>query len=370
MDVVALTKKLISFNSVNPPGNEAPLAQYTGELFSGAGFAVSLPEFGENRLHMIAEKGVTGNGYPLVLSGHFDTVPLGGSSWKHDPFTGNVIGDKMYGRGTSDMKAGLAAMICASVDIAAPDFPPEGLRLIFTAGEELGCQGIQHLIAHCTALGRASAIIIGEPTGNVPAIGHKGAIYLNAVARGKTAHSSMPSLGINAVYKAARAVTHVENFRFDAEKDPLLGYPTINVGRFNGGMNINSVPDHAEFSIDIRTTKAVAHAYILAKLEKELGAELSLEKLTDLQPVSTLEEEKFVRLVYRCCSEEGISESLPLALPFVTDGSILQPFYNVPTVIMGPGQPEMAHQTDEFCYISKIEQAVRLYKKIIENWKN
>ena len=92
---------------------------------------------------------------------------------------------------------------------------------------------------------RASAIIIGEPTGNIPAIGHKGAIYLNAVALGKTAHSSMPELGINAIYKAAQAISKIEAFRFDSEKDALLGFPTINVGKINGGMNINSVPDRA-----------------------------------------------------------------------------------------------------------------------------
>jgi len=371
MDVLALTEKLISYNSVNPPGNEAPVAEYAGTLLSHAGFEVTYEVFGENRLHMIAEKGVPNQGLPLVFSGHFDTVPLGNRPWKHDPFKGQRSRDKIYGRGSSDMKAGLAAMICAAVTVPQSEFPQEGLRLIFTAGEELGCQGILHLVAHSGALGAAGALVIGEPTGNVPAIGHKGAIYLKAVTAGKTAHSSMPSLGNNAIYKAARAVSKIEDFRFDAEKDPLLGYPTLNVGKFNGGMNINSVPDHAEFTIDVRTTPASAHEAILEKLGRELGIETRLEKLTDLQPVITGEAEKFVQLVYRLCSEEGIRDPLPLALPFVTDGSVLQPFYRgVPTIIMGPGQPDMAHQTDEFCYISKIEQAERLYRKIITSWRN
>ena len=138
IDVISLTKELLSFNTINPPGNEAEMAQWMGNLFSAHGFEVNLPVYDKNRLHLVAEKGVTGPEAPLVLSGHFDTVPLGERSWTRDPFSGETEGDRIYGRGSSDMKGGLAAMTVAAIE-ATQEFSPEGgIRLIFTAGEELG----------------------------------------------------------------------------------------------------------------------------------------------------------------------------------------------------------------------------------------
>jgi succinyl-diaminopimelate desuccinylase len=371
MDAVSLTKKLVEFNTINPPGNEAPMADFVGNLLSANGFTVHYPGFGENRKHLVAEKGVPDSGRPLVLSGHFDVVPLGAREWSTDPFVCRVEGDKLYGRGSSDMKSGLAAIICAAIDVPAGNMPEGGIRLILTAGEELGCEGARELVKTYTGLGNASAVIIGEPTANLPGIGHKGAIFLTAVSTGKTVHSSMPELGINAVYKAARAILKTEGFRFNARKDNLLGFPTINVGKVAGGLNANSVPDHAEFTIDMRTTAEVDHKEILARLEKELGAEISLLKHVDLPPVSNNEDDPFIQMVYNICESEGVISARSRSLPYLTDGSVLQDHYhNVPTIILGPGQPEQAHQTDEYCLISKIEQAVNIYKKIIINWRN
>ncbi|MDD4869710.1 MAG: M20 family metallopeptidase, partial [Kiritimatiellae bacterium] len=302
-------------------------------------------------------------------SGHFDTVPLGAEGWSVDPFAGKIKGGRIFGRGSSDMKGGLAAMISAAIEATDGSVPEGGIRLVFTACEELGCRGAQQLVKSCRKLGRASAIIIGEPTGNLPAIGHKGAIFLNAVTTGKTAHSSMPELGVNAIYKAARSISKIEKFRFNTAKDPLLGFPTINVGKINGGMNINSVPDRVDFTIDIRSTTKVDHSAVLRKLRRELGDETEIDKFVDLSPVHASGKEPFVKLVYKVCAGEKIKADLPRSLPYVTDGSVLQPLYGgVPTVILGPGQPEMAHKIDEFCYIHKIKQAVAIYKRIILNW--
>lgn len=371
MDAVSLTKKLVEFNTINPPGNEAPIADFVGDLLSTNGFTVHYPGFGENRKHLVAEKGVPDSGKPLVFSGHFDVVPLGARKWSKDPFVCEVEGDRLYGRGSSDMKSGLAAIICAATDVSAEKMSEDGIRLILTAGEELGCEGARKLVKTYTGLGSASAVIIGEPTANLPATGHKGAIFLTAVSTGKTVHSSMPELGINAIYKAARAILKTEGFMFNARKDNLLGFPTINVGKVTGGLNLNSVPDHAEFTIDMRTTAEVDHKEILIRLGKELGDEISLQKHVDLPPVSNKDDDPFIQMVYKICESEGVTSARSRSLPYLTDGSVLQDYYhNVPTIILGPGQPDQAHQTDEYCLISKIEQAVNIYKKIIINWRN
>jgi succinyl-diaminopimelate desuccinylase len=365
-DVILLTQKLLSFNTVNPEGNEQDIALFCGNLLSDNGFAVNYDNLTKTRLTLIAEKGLTDDRPPIVLTGHFDTVPLGAKQWSEDPFSGTIKDGKIFGRGSSDMKGGLAAMMVASIQAFKEAGPFGGVRLIFTAGEEPGCIGAQHLAKSQYALGRASAIIVGEPTSNIPAIGHKGALYLKVSASGKTAHSSMPELGDNAIYKAARAITKIENFKFRAERDKLHGFPTINVGLINGGKNLNSVPDHAGFTIDIRSTDKLKHSEILERLNRELGDEVTIEKLVDLPAVSTSEISSFVQVVYAVCGIDSKKTTIPKSLPYMTDGAVLQQMYGgVPTVILGPGQPEMAHQTDEFCYISKLEEAVKIYKNII-----
>ncbi len=363
MDVISLTQKLLSFNTINPPGNEEKIAIFAGSLLEKEKFTVKYHQFGHERLHLIAEKGLSRERPPLVLSGHFDTVPLGNTEWSVDPFSGTINGGKIFGRGSSDMKGALASMIIAAIN-ASKERLPGGLRIIFTAGEELGCQGITHMSDENLLAGNASAIIVGEPTGNIPAIGHKGAIYLNATASGKTAHSSMPEMGDNAIYKVVDAITAIRDLNFEAEQDYLLGYPTLNIGKIAGGMNINSVPDHAEFTIDVRTTTKSDHNSILKKIGVAAGDNIKLEKIIDINPVFTPIDHPFVKIVNNECTSSG----LPKALPYLTDGAVLQKVYGAPVVILGPGEASQAHKTDEWCDISLIEKSVRIYTNIILNW--
>ncbi len=365
-DVISITRKLIAFNTVNPPGNESAAARFVGALLFENGFNVEYIPFETNRLHVIAEKGCSDESLPVVFTGHFDTVPLGAREWSVDPFGGEVKNGKLYGRGSSDMKGGVAAMVVAAIEAFKEGIPNCGIRLIFTSGEELGCQGAKHLVETYGNLGKAKGIIVGEPTANIPAIGHKGGLYLNLTTSGVTAHSSMPHLGDNAIYKAARAISKIENFKFGVEKDPLLGFPTVNVGKVEGGMNINSVPDLAAFTIDARTTTKVDHQQLFKKFKKVLGPDVSIETLVDLKAVSSDESDPFVKLVYSACGISIGEEGFPKSLPYLTDGSVLQPAHGgIPTIILGPGQPEMAHQTDEFCYTDKLEKIVEIYKNII-----
>ncbi len=363
-DAIYLTQRLISMDSVNPPGNEGPVAGYIAELLKKCGFDVETIPYGENRLHLVAHKGNMAD-KPVVLSGHLDTVPTGGAAWKINPFSGEIKEGKIFGRGSSDMKGGVAAMIVAAVR-ATKENPGTGICLLFTAGEETGCQGAKHLVENYPIFGQVKGIIIGEPTANIPAIGHKGALYLNVRAKGKTAHSSMPHLGDNAIYKAAEAVLKLKNYVFHEMPDPLLGMPTINIGKFRGGINLNSVPDSAEFTIDARTTKETDHFKLLNDFKQMAGNGLAFETLVDLPAVASDEKNPFVQQVYSACGITAGEKGYPKSMPYLTDGAILQPaFNNAPTIILGPGQPEMAHKTDEFCFIDKIKKAVDIYTEII-----
>ncbi len=369
INVVELTKLLISYNTTNPPGNEYAISKYIGNLLFENGFKVDYPELSKERLHVIAEKGLDNNRPPIVFSGHMDVVPIGAKKWNSDPFVTKESNGKLYGRGTSDMKAGVAAMICAAIEVFEGNNSPEGgVKLIITAGEEHGCHGIRDLFNSKYNIGHASGLIVGEPTSNEPYIGHKGGLFLNAYAHGVTAHSSMPELGENAIYKVARAISKIEKFQFSIKQDKLLGYPTINVGVVSGGLNFNSVPDKAEFTIDVRTTSELENEKVLDVLKNEIGNEITIEPFVNLGPVSTPEESSFVQMVYKTCESLIGNKVVKKSIGYLTDASVLQPWLKgVPTIILGPGEPDQAHQTDEFCYLDKIEQAVKIYKEIIIN---
>jgi len=211
VDAIALTRTLLQFDTVNPPGRERDCARHAGAMLEQWGYKVEYHEYADRRTSVIARAGGREEKAPLCLTGHLDVVPLGTRKWAHDPFSGETAGDRLYGRGSSDMKAGVAAILVAARSMADKLPGTPGVVIVLTAAEEGGCIGSKKL-AETQLLGRAGAIVVGEPTSNYPLVGHKGSIKFHASFRGVSAHGSMPQLGENAVYKAARAVAKLEAF--------------------------------------------------------------------------------------------------------------------------------------------------------------
>jgi succinyl-diaminopimelate desuccinylase len=211
LDAVALTRSLISYDTINPPGRERDCARVIGAMLQEAGYTVDYFEYADSRTSVVARAGGNDKKPPLCLTGHIDVVPLGTRKWSKDPFSGETDGDRLYGRGTSDMKAGIAGILLAAKNLAKKLSGTPGVVLVLTAAEEGGCIGSQHL-ARTQLLGKAGAMIVGEPTSNYPYVGHKGSLKFYARFRGVSAHGSMPELGENAIYKAARAVAKLEHF--------------------------------------------------------------------------------------------------------------------------------------------------------------
>jgi succinyl-diaminopimelate desuccinylase len=266
------------------------------------------------------------------------------------------------------MKSGVAAFVVAAASMAPRLAHTPGLELVITAGEENGCEGAFRLL-HDRALGRAGAVVVAEPSANYPFVGHKGAFWLRATATGVTAHGSMPEKGVNAIYKAARAIGKLESYRFQDPPHPLMGQATLNVGTVRGGLNINSVPDEAVVAIDIRTVPTVDHESLLRELSERLTPEASLEKIVDLAPVYTPPEDPWVQSVFDVVSPILGARPGPRTATYFTDAAALgQAYGRPPTVILGPGEPQMAHQTDEYCLLERIDQAVAAYQEIIRRW--
>jgi succinyl-diaminopimelate desuccinylase len=369
IDPIELTRSLIRFDTVNPPGHEAECAHYLAGILADAGFEVALHAFAPGRTSVVASLAGSGDEPPLAMTGHLDTVPFGAAPWNWEPLAAEIDGDKLYGRGASDMKSGVAVLVACAAGIAGAGVrPARGLVLVLTAGEETGCDGARHLAEIAGLPGRASGLLVAEPTSNYPAIGHRGALWMRGRASGVTAHGSMPERGINAVYKAARAIAKLEDFGFNQRRDELLGGPSLNVGTVSGGMNVNSVPDRAEFSIDVRTIDRGGHAGILAQLASYLGPEVELSPFVDLEPVKAQIDDPFVQSVFSVMADVLGEPISPRTLPFFTDASILGTAMSGTAVIVGPGETAMAHKTDEYCYVSRIPEALEAYTLIVRLW--
>lgn len=368
VDPVELTQTLVRLDTMNPPGGEAEAARLLGGMLAEAGLQVSYHELAPGRLGLVASLAGQGGRPPLVMTGHLDTVPLGGAAWSEEPLGGLIKDDRLYGRGSSDMKGGLAAMTVAALGLARLPGRAAGLSLVYTAAEETGNEGARQMVAAGALPPTAGAILVAEPSGNRPFLGHKGALWLEASFQGKSAHGSMPDQGVNAIYKAARAAINLEGLFNEFPPHPQLGRPTINVGTISGGTKINMVPDRAVLSLDLRTAPCQDHDDLEQQVQEILGADGELKRLTDAPAILTDQDDPWVAGVLGLMAAAGLS-SRPGYVNYFTDASVLGAALGKPPImILGPGQAELAHQTDEYCEVDKITQAAELYLAIARQW--
>ncbi len=369
LNAISLTRQLLNFNTVNPPELEQECALFLGKILEEGGFKTQYYEFAKGRTSIIAKIEGSDNKPPLCFTGHLDTVPLGDVSWGKDPFKGETEGDKLYGRGSSDMKSGVAAMVISALRLAREKNNKAGITLVITAGEETGCKGAKYMAKQGTVLGDAGAVIIGEPTSNYPLIGHKGVLWIEALIRGITAHGSMPDQGVNAITKTAIVIDKLANYKFNTNPHPVLGSPTLNIGTITGGININSVPDKVLLGIDIRTIPGQDIITTIESLKTSLGREVEISTIQKAEGIATDPDDKWAQQVFGIMEKYLDKKIVPKGITYFTDGSVLKSaFGNPPTLILGPGEPLMAHKTDEYCYISNIETITEAYTDIALNW--
>jgi succinyl-diaminopimelate desuccinylase len=369
LDARALTRELLAFNTINPPGMERACAKHLGALLERAGFRVAYHEFAEARTSLIAHIGLADGKPPICFTGHIDIVPLGNARWTRDPFAGESDGDKLYGRGSTDMKSGIAAFIVAACELAPELARGPGLVLVITAGEEIGCEGAKYLADH-KLLERAGAIVVAEPTANYPYVGHKGLAWFEVETTGVTAHGSMPEVGDNAIVKMAQVIGDLGHFRFPVESHAVMGKPTLNVGTIHGGLNTNSVPDRATITLDTRTVPGIDHVHLCDSLQALVAPRgARVRRIVETPPLYTEPANEWVQQVFDLCAPYLEGRPTPKTITFSTDGADLKRgFGGPPAVILGPGEPRLAHQTDEWCSIGRIGQSVELFRALMQRW--
>ena len=379
LDVVELTQELVKIESVNPPGNEEACAKWLCDYLSCAGFETTLLPFGEQRFNLIAELRGTKEGPLLGFSGHLDTVPFGSAEWEMPPLLAGIREGRLYGRGSTDMKSGIAAFVSACVSKMSELKNTAGVRLILTGGEETGCEGARALrINHPSYLEGLGAIIVGEPTRNYPFIGHKGALWMRGVSSGVTAHGAMPERGDNAVYKSINIINRLRKFTI-SQTHPLMGSVTMNLGRIGGGANVNSVPDKSFFELDVRTIPGLDHTELRASLSSIVETEAEVDFFVDVPVLENDLSDPWLEQVFKSCQKFHEETITPKVVPYFTDGGELLLNFDadsdylrkksaIPVVILGPGEPSVMHKTDEYCEIESLYLGKEVYEEVLTNW--
>lgn len=365
-----LTRKLIAFDTRSPPGKELDCAMFLAELLESAGFRLEIHDWQPQRPNLIATLPATETPVrdALVYSGHLDTVPLGQAEWAVDPFAGEIHEGRLYGRGTSDMKSGVAACVMAGLALAREPVRRAEIRLILSAGEETGCEGAVALSNDRESLGTCEALIVAEPTDNRPFVGHKGALWLQLVHKGVTAHGSMPEKGVNAIFAACQSIAALRGFDFGVTPHPVMGGASLNVGTMSAGMNVNSVPDLALVGVDIRSTVGQTNAQIRAQLAECLDDDIEIVTLADMDHVYTDPDTPWMQQAFSVVGD--VSGTVPEVgtATYFTDASVLKPAMGNPaTLIMGPGAMAMAHQTDEYCDTALIDPCIEVFTRLGRN---
>jgi len=373
-ELVDLTIRLVQAPTENPPGNEKMAVQFLKPLLSKMGFKIKTVLSPKGRWNIVAEKRWGGGGRTLLFNGHLDVVPAGDpSQWKYPPFQGRFHKRRIYGRGASDMKSGIAAFIHAISMIDRSRIHPQkgGVILHLVSDEEShGHQGADFLTQRGGIQGEAA--LVGEPTDLLPVIAHKGALWIKISTFGRSAHSAKPHRGVNAIEKMAKLVDRLNSIPLDKEH-PLLGKPTLSIGTIRGGMKINIVPDRCEIELDRRMLPSEKKEEVLGEM-KEILESLQLqdplfryrmEEIDFAEPSEVNPEEEIVRTGVEAI-QEVTGKKPPLS---VFSGFTDSRFYinrcHIPTLIFGPGETDQIHTTDESVEVDALVHGAHIYALII-----
>ena len=367
-----LLQALIRVPSVNPDGDpgttpencgEGAMARFVGDLLERLGAEVRYDEIEPDRPNVVGTF-PGGGGKPVVLLGpHTDTVGVGGMTV--DPFGGERRDGKIFGRGASDTKGTMAAMLWALAELGPEAIADLDVGVAFVGfmGEETGQPGSRHFAQ--TYAGQYAFGLIGEPTNCDIVYKHKGTAWFTLEATGKAAHGATPERGESAVAKMAELVLGLErDFRAELANgrylDKVLGHPSINVGIINGGTRSNIVPERCTANVDMRVTPALGVEGGLALLEDFVAGRATIDPSLRCTPLDTPEDDPFVQRLLALPSAPKL-----VGAPWFCDAAVLAEEGGIPSVAAGPGDIAQAHTADEWLDEGELEGGVAFYRDFL-----
>ncbi len=373
-----MIRTLIGFPTVSRDSN-LELIHYARDYLKNLGAEIRLTYDDDRRkANLFATLGPGGE-RGIVLSGHTDVVPVEGQAWDTDPFQLTAKDDRLYGRGTADMKSFIAVALAF-----APEFARRGLKtplhFALSYDEEIGCIGIGRLLADLAHDGiRPGSCIVGEPTLMRPVIAHKGKRGFRCTVRGLAAHSAYAPLGVNAVEAAAEAIAflkqmarrHRDHGPFDCSFD--IAHTTVHTGVIRGGTALNIVPQECIFEFEFRHLPGddpgallrEFEAYIGKLLEPEMralhaGAGFVIESLSEIPSLDTGAETEIVGLAHELSGSSEIGK-----VSFGTEASQFQRA-GIPAVVCGPGSIAQAHKPNEWVAVDQVLKCEQFMRRLAD----
>jgi len=372
-DVKDLTKKLVNIPSTYSDG-EYEICQFLYEELNSLGFSSKMFEVKNNRPNLISEFVGGSDDFTFMFNGHLDVVPPGNLDlWNHDPYDCFEKNDKLYGRGTTDMKGGLAAMIVALKALINSDNEFNG-KIIFTGvmDEERTGLGAQTIVDGGI---KADACVVGEPSNGKICRAQKGTIWFDIYTKGISKHASQLTLddSENAIYKMSKIVQtlHDMNNTLFSIKHDLVGHSTINVGKIEGGLQENIVPDNCKISVDYRILPDENPNQIIDNIVEQLNKsgienddfEIEMKHLREAAIIPETE-----NIVEKTCEAVEFvkgTKSQISGMTATTDMSFFVNHANIPTVILGPGKIEDAHTVNESISIVELYEMTKIYATLL-----
>jgi acetylornithine deacetylase len=378
-DAVALTRELVRVDSRNPtlvagaPG-EGRVARVLADVLAAWGFDVTLREAAPGRPNVIARLGGAEGGRSLMLNGHIDVVGVEGMT--HAPWDPVVRDGRIYGRGSSDMKAGVAAMCAAAARASAASGGAIDGEIIVTAvvDEEYSSLGTRALVAEGV---RADAAIVTEPTGLKIMPAHKGFVWFDVLVQGRAAHGSRWDVGVDAIRNAGlllAALDAVDAELLPSRQHALLGRPSLHASTIEGGIGLSTYPDKCRFTIERRTIPGETTAAVMAEIEEAFARvrarrpalDASVSMIFEQPPSDVSTEAPIVRALdgaLRACGEE-VSV---MGMSAWTDAAILNEA-GIPAICFGPGDIGLAHAAEEYVRVDEIEHATLVLAALAMEW--
>lgn len=371
-----LLQQLIQIPSVNPDHaspdfadvtHEHSLACFLSEWLSHLGAEVILEEIQPRRPNLIARFSPL-DGRPRILFGpHLDTVGI--ENMTIDPFSGEIHDGKIWGRGASDTKGPMAAMLLALAENQKIlKKLPVAIDFVAFMGEEASQHGSKHFVKQHGK--DYSFAIVGEPTSMQIVHQTKGSLWATLQAKGKAAHSSQPHLGENAILIISRSLLALQEYLepiLSSFSDPLLGCSTLNFGVIQGGTRPNIVPDRAEVQIDIRQTPSLYNsggAFALLKQSiLELGLDLEISYAHENPPMETDPTHPMIQKLLATDSHTRC-----IGAPWFSDAAHLSAG-GIPSICMGPGSIDQAHTHNEFIELSQVDEAQAFFSQFIQSFQ-